>query len=128
MHVRRYHDDRPGEWKIYLRPKIFYDGVLQAHKDVLANIKPGAVWTDLHLLAERSILSMLQKLNVLNESSSMEEMLENRVCAVFMPHGLGHFTRHRHARRRRLRFTKFSRSNFKTRLEILSNRESARGK
>jgi Xaa-Pro dipeptidase len=70
--------------------KIFYDGVLQAHKDVIANIKPGAVWTDLHLLAERRILSMLQKLNVINESSSMEEMLENRVCAVFMPHGLGH--------------------------------------
>ena len=70
--------------------KVFYDGVLQAHKDVLANIKPGAIWTDLHLLAERRILEMLQKLNVINESSSMEEMLENRVCAVFMPHGLGH--------------------------------------
>ena len=31
--------------------KIFYDGVLQAHKDVLVNIKPGAIWTDLHLLS-----------------------------------------------------------------------------
>ena len=32
----------------------------------------------------------MKSLKIINDNSTIEEMLEYRVCAVFMPHGLGH--------------------------------------
>ena len=43
----------------------------------------------MHLLAERVILTDLKAAGILK--GDVEEMLEKRVGAVFMPHGLGHF-------------------------------------
>jgi len=80
----------PVNGKFTTDQKILYNGVLRAHKDVIKAIKPGVIWTDLHLLAERRILEMLKSLKIINDNSTIEEMLEYRVCAVFMPHGLGH--------------------------------------
>ena len=67
-----------------------YNIVLEANKEVQKNAKPGVSWTDMHLLAEKVILTGLQKLGLLNSTATVQEMLDNRVCYYFMPHGLGH--------------------------------------
>ena len=67
-----------------------YNIVLEANKEVQKNAKPGVSWTDMHLLAEKVILTGLQKLGFLNGTATVQEMLDNRVCYYFMPHGLGH--------------------------------------
>ncbi|VDM91825.1 unnamed protein product, partial [Litomosoides sigmodontis] len=46
-------------------------------------------WTEMHVLAERTILSHLKDAGIL--MGDLEEMMKVRFGAVFMPHGLGHF-------------------------------------
>ena len=53
------------------------------------HIKAGAKWDDLHLLAERVILTHLIKMGIVKEYP-LEELAEKRVGALFFPHGLGH--------------------------------------
>uniref|UniRef100_A0A183AIP8 Peptidase_M24 domain-containing protein n=1 Tax=Echinostoma caproni TaxID=27848 RepID=A0A183AIP8_9TREM len=69
--------------------KIVYEAVLAASRAVLKEAKPGANWVELHLLAERQILSRLTQAGLLR--GDLEKMMEVRLGAVFMPHGLGHF-------------------------------------
>jgi len=63
--------------------------VLKANQAVFKAAKPGVRWADMHLLAERVILTELKAAGVL--VGEVEEMVEKRMGAVFMPHGLGHF-------------------------------------
>src|SRR4051794_23164419 len=51
--------------------------------------RPGVSWVDLHKLAESCILETLKENGVLQ--GEVEAMMEARLGAVFMPHGLGHF-------------------------------------
>ena len=67
-----------------------YNIVLEANLEVKKNAKPGVSWLDMHLLAEKVILTGLQKLGFLDGSADVQEMVNNRVCYYFMPHGLGH--------------------------------------
>lgn len=69
--------------------RIIYEGVLEAQKAVMAAIKPGVSWIEMHKLAESKVLGALIKANILN--GNVEEMLEKSLGATFMPHGLGHF-------------------------------------
>ncbi|KAH7285494.1 hypothetical protein KP509_33G031100 [Ceratopteris richardii] len=69
--------------------RLVYQGVLDAQKAVMAAIKPGVSWIDMHKLAESRILHALVKAKILK--GSIEVMLEKRLGAIFMPHGLGHF-------------------------------------
>eukprot|EP00252_Welwitschia_mirabilis_P020733 TRINITY_DN5139_c0_g1_i2.p1 TRINITY_DN5139_c0_g1~~TRINITY_DN5139_c0_g1_i2.p1 ORF type:complete len:492 (+),score=94.77 TRINITY_DN5139_c0_g1_i2:65-1540(+) len=69
--------------------KLIYDAVLGAHNAVISMVKPGISWVDMHKLAEEVILMILTRAGIL--SGSLEEMMEKRLGAVFMPHGLGHF-------------------------------------
>ncbi|KAL8160837.1 hypothetical protein V2J09_012326 [Rumex salicifolius] len=64
------------------------DAVLAAHDDVIAAMKPGINWVDMHRLAEKVILESLKKGNLL--FGNLEDMMAQRLGAVFMPHGLGH--------------------------------------
>jgi Xaa-Pro dipeptidase len=52
------------------------------------NLKPGVKWTDMHLLAEKVLLTGLKDLGLV--SGDIDEMIEGRVAFIFMPHGLGH--------------------------------------
>ncbi|KYR02984.1 peptidase D [Tieghemostelium lacteum] len=69
--------------------KLVYNAVLDANRQVIANIKPGVAWLDMHLLAERVILEHLVKGGLLK--GSVEDLVKNDVGLVFFPHGLGHF-------------------------------------
>lgn len=81
----------PVNGKFTQKQKEIYDLVLNANRTVMQNIRPGVFWPEMHLLAEKIILRGLQNLGLLSKDFSVDEMLENRVCYYFMPHGLGHF-------------------------------------
>mmetsp|Transcript_40054 Transcript_40054/g.45947 ORF Transcript_40054/g.45947 Transcript_40054/m.45947 type:complete len:262 (-) Transcript_40054:32-817(-) len=70
------------------KQKQIYNLVVKANRMVLAQLKPGIKWPDMHLLAERVILEGLKDLEIVH--GDVDEMIENRVGFLFMPHGLGH--------------------------------------
>ena len=70
--------------------KEIYNIVLEANQEVKKNAKPGVSWTDMHLLAEKVILTRLREKGFLSQDYTVQEMLDDRVCYYFMPHGLGH--------------------------------------
>jgi Xaa-Pro dipeptidase len=58
------------------------------NRTVEARLKPGVNWRDMHILAEKILLSGLKDLGILK--GDVNEMVEKRVGYLFMPHGLGH--------------------------------------
>ncbi|KAL3698542.1 hypothetical protein R1sor_012618 [Riccia sorocarpa] len=69
--------------------KIVYGAVLEAQKAVIAKLRPGVNWVDMHKLAEEKILETLKAAGYLR--GEVADMMAVRLGAVFMPHGLGHF-------------------------------------
>jgi Xaa-Pro dipeptidase len=80
----------PVNGKFTQKQKDIYNVVLKANRKVMKELKAGVTWSDMHLIAEKSILEDLQKLNILNNEFSFDEMIEKRIAYYFMPHGLGH--------------------------------------
>ena len=82
----------PANGKFSQTQKVLYLGVLNAQRAVYAMIKPGVSWRDCHLRAEEEILKALIQLGVvlLPPSMSVKDLVDLRLGAVFMPHGLGH--------------------------------------
>ncbi|XP_059926960.1 xaa-Pro dipeptidase-like [Gadus macrocephalus] len=78
----------PANGKFTQDQRDIYEAVLKASRAVLAAIKPGVKWADMHLLADRTHLEELLKLGILK--GNVEDMMGVRLGAVFMPHGLGH--------------------------------------
>ncbi|KAI2512881.1 Aminopeptidase P [Fragilaria crotonensis] len=73
-----------------------WEAVVTAQRAVYAMLKPGVSWLDCHKAAELAILQALVDIGVVVLNSdgggvSLEDLVELRFCAVFMPHGLGHF-------------------------------------
>lgn len=79
----------PSSGKFSKEQAIVYNAVLDANLAVREALKPGVSWVDMHLLAERIILERLRSAGLL--TGELDEMVENRLGAIFMPHGLGHF-------------------------------------
>ncbi|KAL1547730.1 Xaa-Pro dipeptidase [Salvia divinorum] len=67
---------------------LVYNAVLHAHDVVISIMRPGVSWVDMHILAERTILESLKKGNLL--LGDVDAMVQERIGAVFIPHGLGH--------------------------------------
>ena len=82
----------PCNGKFTQKQKDIYNAVLDAAKNVFAEAKPGVRWTEMHKLAEQTILTHLVRLNIVK--GDVAQMLEAGVGAIFMPHGLGHFIGH----------------------------------
>lgn len=78
----------PVNGKFSQKQKEIYDIVLNANRAVLNSLKPGVVWKDMHLLAEKVTLEGLKKLGLVK--GDINEMLEKRLGFIFQPHGLGH--------------------------------------
>jgi Xaa-Pro dipeptidase len=68
--------------------KTIYEIVLDSNKQVIANIKPGVQWEDMHRLAELVILRGLVKAGIV--IGDEKELIQNHIPALFFPHGLGH--------------------------------------
>ncbi|CAN6449498.1 unnamed protein product [Victoria cruziana] len=69
--------------------KLIYNAVLKAHNAVISVLKPGINLIDIHKLAEKQILEALKAGSVL--TGEVDDMMEARLGAIFMPHGVGHF-------------------------------------
>ncbi|MCJ8733053.1 hypothetical protein PDJAM_G00218560 [Pangasius djambal] len=78
----------PASGKFTPDQKAVYEAVLKSSRAVMAAIKPGVKWTDMHRLADRVHLEELVKIGILR--GNVEDMLKVHLGAVFMPHGLGH--------------------------------------
>ncbi|CAL8360007.1 unnamed protein product [Gadus morhua 'NCC'] len=78
----------PANGKFTKDQRDIYEAVLKASRAVLAAIKPGVEWTDMHFLANRVHLEELLKLGIVR--GNVDDMMKARLGAVFMPHGLGH--------------------------------------
>ncbi|KAK9478201.1 peptidase M24, structural domain-containing protein [Lipomyces japonicus] len=76
-----------GEWTPEAR--AIYELVLEMQTACESLVKPGAVWDDLHLLAHKILIRGFLKLGIF-KGGSEDEILESRVSAAFLPHGLGH--------------------------------------
>ncbi|KAI9325471.1 peptidase M24, structural domain-containing protein [Zopfochytrium polystomum] len=68
--------------------KVIYEIVLEMQKRVLAAMKPGVQWENMHRLAAEVALDGLLKAGILQGDRS--ELLANHIPALFFPHGLGH--------------------------------------
>nr|GLL20651.1 xaa-Pro dipeptidase [Ipomoea trifida] len=79
----------PVNGKFTSDQSLIYNAVLDAHDAVISTLKPGINWVDMHKLAEKVILESLKKGNLI--MGDVENMMAERLGAVFMPHGLGHF-------------------------------------
>jgi len=78
----------PVNGKFNEKQRDVYTAVLNAQNAVFEKLKPGASWKDMHLTAERAILGTMLERGYLQ--GDLEEMVTNRIGALFMPHGLGH--------------------------------------
>ena len=74
------------------RQRPIYTAVLNAQVAVYEMLKPGVSWMECHKAAEVEILRQLAEIGiVVPGDKTLEELVELRLGAVFMPHGLGHF-------------------------------------
>jgi len=82
----------PASGKFSPQHKIIYETVLAAQKAVIATMKPGIVWSDMHRLAEGVICDHLIKHGFLIPGDKTRDQLirELHLVALFFPHGLGH--------------------------------------
>uniref|UniRef100_A0A3B4XX49 Xaa-Pro dipeptidase n=1 Tax=Seriola lalandi dorsalis TaxID=1841481 RepID=A0A3B4XX49_SERLL len=78
----------PANGKFTPDQRAIYEAVLKSSRAVMAAIKPGVKWTDMHRLADRVHLDELVKIGILN--GRVEDMMKAHMGSVFMPHGLGH--------------------------------------
>uniref|UniRef100_A0A665VNX2 Xaa-Pro dipeptidase n=1 Tax=Echeneis naucrates TaxID=173247 RepID=A0A665VNX2_ECHNA len=78
----------PANGKFTSDQRAIYEAVFKSSRAVMAAIKPGVKWTDMHRLADRVHLEELVKIGILN--GRVEDMVKVHIGAVFMPHGLGH--------------------------------------
>jgi Xaa-Pro aminopeptidase len=65
-----------------------YEAVLAVQKEVLALVRPGVSFGDLHRVSCLSMAEQLGRLGILR--GSPEGLVETGASAVFYPHGLGH--------------------------------------
>lgn len=79
----------PVNGKFTSDQSLIYNAVLDAHNAVISAMRPGVSWLDMHKLAEKIILESLKKGCIL--VGNVDDMMTERLSAVFMPHGLGHF-------------------------------------
>ncbi|XP_006648470.1 xaa-Pro dipeptidase [Oryza brachyantha] len=78
----------PINGKFNRNQAIVYNAVLKAHNAVIAHMRPGVNWMDMHKLAEQTILESLKNEGIVH--GDVTDMMAQRLGAVFMPHGLGH--------------------------------------
>jgi len=68
--------------------RIVYEAVWEATLTVENSMRPGVSYRDMHLLAERTLLTRMVAAGLL--VGSVDEMVELHLASTFMPHGLGH--------------------------------------
>lgn len=78
----------PANGKFTEDQKFIYNAVLKGNRAVLAAMKDGVQWLDMHKLANRTMLEELKAGGLL--VGDVNEMMANGLNGIFQPHGLGH--------------------------------------
>jgi Xaa-Pro aminopeptidase len=78
----------PANGKFTADQRMVYEAVLAAQVAVMDAIKPGVEWLDMHVLANRVLLTHLKAGGLL--VGEVDDMMAANLGGVFMPHGLGH--------------------------------------
>jgi len=78
----------PANGKFTEDQKLIYEAVLAGRDAVIREAKPGVLWTDMHLAANRAMLEHLKKGGLLQ--GDIEDMIANGIHGILQPHGLGH--------------------------------------
>ncbi|XP_063698867.1 xaa-Pro dipeptidase [Culicoides brevitarsis] len=78
----------PANGKFTPDQKIVYNAVLAARDAVCNTAKDGVSWVDMHLLANRVMLTKLKEAGLLK--GEVDDMMQAGLAAIFQPHGLGH--------------------------------------
>lgn len=91
------------------RQRGIWNAVVAAQRAVYAMLRPGVSWVDCHIAAETAILQTLIDIGIVmlepsqstvssstssttaTTTTTLEMLVQRRLGAVFMPHGLGHF-------------------------------------
>ena len=82
----------PANGKFTADQKVVYKAVLAAQVAVYDMLKPGTNYLDCHKAAEGEILKGLIELGVVvQKDKTVKELVDMRLAAHWMPHGLGHF-------------------------------------
>lgn len=79
----------PANGKFNPKQKFIYETVLKSNRAVLAAMRPGVSYMDMHILSDKIMLEEFLKAGLV--TGDVNEMLEHRISAIFQPHGLGHF-------------------------------------
>lgn len=78
----------PVSGKFSQKQKDIYETVLEMEVSSIESLKPGLMYKDIHLSANKILLTNLKSLGLV--TGNVEDMLEEGVGGLFMPHGLGH--------------------------------------
>jgi len=82
----------PINGKFTAAQRAIYSAVLDAQVAVYSMMKPGVSWVNCHKAAEREIIKHLVELGLIRLCGlEVDDLIDMRLGAVFMPHGLGHF-------------------------------------
>jgi Xaa-Pro dipeptidase len=81
----------PIDGKFTVDQRAIYESVLNAQLAVYNMMRPGVSYVDCHKQAESCILQGLADISVVvTGDKTIPELVDMRLGAVFMPHGLGH--------------------------------------
>ena len=81
----------PVNGKFTQMQKDIYNIVLKSNRGVINAMKPGITkYQELDKLSKIIILQGLQEIQILNNKFTPEEMYENGLARIFMPHSFGH--------------------------------------
>ncbi|XP_071564300.1 xaa-Pro dipeptidase isoform X2 [Temnothorax nylanderi] len=78
----------PANGKFTEDQKLIYNAVLKARDAVIEAAKPRVGWPDMHLLANKVMLTALKEGGLL--VGDVEDMIKEGLNEIFQPHGLGH--------------------------------------
>ncbi|EGZ07489.1 hypothetical protein PHYSODRAFT_340571 [Phytophthora sojae] len=78
----------PVNGKVTDDQRMLYEVVLKAHDTVMAAIRPGVSWVDMHILANRVMTEHIK--HGLLQNGTVDKMMEHEVSSYFTPCGLGH--------------------------------------
>ena len=68
-----------------------YNIVLDANRGVIAAMKPGITKVaELDTLSKKIILNGLQKIGIINQGYNVDDMFNDGLARIFMPHSVGH--------------------------------------
>jgi Xaa-Pro aminopeptidase len=70
------------------KQKEIYNIVLDMEESSIAALKPGVLYWDIHISSNKLMLSRLKGLGIVNGNT--DELAEQGLGGLFMPHGLGH--------------------------------------